>query len=152
MASRTVLRGVDFPVMNKRRTLAVLEFFRRLVIEIVNFRRVAKVLGWVAVALQTKHHGKWLGMAYFFHLVHLAVAMHATDAAVHVNRMVEVNIARESVDLHPVDRLIALVGGPDWLQLRRIGEYLVVAIHTDRGGRNIGIPRGLNAVVAVSAV
>ena len=44
----------------------------------------------------------------FVHLVDLAVAFHATDAAVDMDGMVEINVIRQLMDLHPGNRLAGL--------------------------------------------
>ena len=72
----------------------------------------------VAMALETPAHAERLGLVDRLHVIDLAVATHATDAAVHVRRVVEVGVVGHVVDFHPGDRL---PGGPaiaDRLELR----------------------------------
>ena len=106
----------------------------------------------VAVAIQAKGHAQRLHLIDLVHLVDLAVALHATDAAVDVDRVVEIDIVRHPVNLHPGNRLPGLGALPHQRQPRIILEHLAVAIHAGRAGRDVGIPRLLHPVMAVAAI
>jgi hypothetical protein len=83
------------------------------------------------MAIQAERHAQRLGLRHFVHLVDLAMTMEATDAAVHMDRVIEINEVRHLVDLHP--RNVRVVGGclPDRREAIVRREHLVVAIHTD---------------------
>lgn len=93
-----------------------------------------------------------LRMVDHFHLVHLPVAAHAAHAAVHMHRMVEVDVVWRLVNLHPLDRLASLPGIPHQLQLRILTLDLRMAVHTNLGRRNVRIRRGLHVRVAVTTI
>ncbi len=56
---------------------------------------------WGAMAFQTPTHAVWFGVVDYFHVIHMAVTSNATDASVHVNRMIEVNIIGGLVNSNP---------------------------------------------------
>ena len=60
---------------------------------------------WGAMAFQAPTHAVWLGVVYYFHVIHMTVACHATDAPVHVNCMVEINIVGGLVNPDPGHRI-----------------------------------------------
>ena len=60
------------------------------------------------MAIEAERHAQRLGVINLLHLVDLAMAMHATDPAIHVHGMIEVNVVRHFMDLHPCDGLSGL--------------------------------------------
>ena len=73
----------------------------RTPIQIGNLIERAKFFFWIAVTFQAEPHAKGFFMADFVHFVHLAVAFETTDAAVHVNRVIEIYIVGYFMYLHP---------------------------------------------------
>ena len=70
------------------------------------------------------------------HLVDLAVALHAADAAVHVDRVVEIDVIGHLVDLHPRHGLARLVAVPHHgASSGLVVLDLVVAVHAGLRGR-----------------
>jgi len=63
----------------------------------------------VLVALKTKGHTQGLCMVDHFHLVHLTMTVHTTDSAVYVDRMVEISVVGQLVNLYPFDGFSRLV-------------------------------------------
>src|SRR3954454_13751766 len=63
----------------------------------------ANLGGRIAMAIQAEGHAERLGVVNFIHLVDLRMALNATDAAVDVNGMIEIDEIRDAVDLHPFD-------------------------------------------------
>src|SRR5438093_9991949 len=91
-------------------------------------------------------------MIYLLHLVDRPVALHATDPAVDVDRMVEIDEVGHAMNLDPGDGLAALGAFTHQRQPRIILEHLVMAVHAGRAGRDVREPRFLNSAVAVSAI
>jgi hypothetical protein len=58
---------------------------------------------WGAMAFQTPAHAVWFRVIDYFHMIHMTVTSHATDASVHVNSMVEINIVGSLVNPNPRD-------------------------------------------------
>ena len=52
--------------------------------------------GRIAMAIQTECHAERLGVINLIHLVDAAVAFHATDAAIHVDGVIEIDEIREA--------------------------------------------------------
>src|SRR5512145_2518409 len=102
------------------------------------------------MALEAKRHAQRLGMIYLHHLVDLTMAMNATDSAVHMDRMVEVNVIRNLMDLHPLNRLARGRTLANGREPRVFLEHLIVAIHAHLARRNIGIPTLLHRAVTVT--
>ena len=106
----------------------------------------------MTVAFEAEGHAERLGVADLVHLVDAAVAFEATDAAVDVDGMVEVNEARQLVNLDPGHRLAALGALANQLQARIVLEHLIVTVHAGGTGGDIGEPGLLDAGVAVAAI
>lgn len=106
----------------------------------------------VAMAIETPGHVERLGLVNFVHFIDLAMALDATDAAVHMDGMIEIDVVWQFVNLDPGDRLAGLVAVANQSQLGVVFEHLIVAIHAQRAGRDVGIPGFLDGVVAITAV
>jgi len=91
-------------------------------------------------------------MIHLIHPVNPSVALDATDAAVDVDGVIEIDEVRQLVNLHPGNRPAALGAFTDQRQTRIVLEHLAVAIHTGRTGRDIGEPRFLDTGVAIAAI
>ena len=76
---------------------------RRLPIQVGDFIQRPEARGGVAMAVQAKRHAQRLGMIDLVHVIDLPVAFHATDAAVDMDGMVEIDVIGHLVDLHPRD-------------------------------------------------
>jgi len=90
-------------------------FFRRFwrPVKIRDFLNRAKFGLGMAMAIQAEGHAQWLVMVNLIHFVDWPVALNATDAAVHMNGMVEVDEIGDSMDLDPRYRLAAESTFPD---------------------------------------
>ena len=73
----------------------------------------------ITVAVQTPSHRLILGLVHNVHLIHSTVARNAGYTAVHVRRMIEIDIVGQPVNPDPVDRLPSPPTLPHRLQLRR---------------------------------
>ena len=56
---------------------------------------------WSAMTFQAPTHAVWFRVVDYFHVIHMTVACYATDASVHVNRMIEVNVIGGLVNSNP---------------------------------------------------
>jgi hypothetical protein len=63
----------------------------------------------VAVTFETPAHTQRLGVVDNGHFVDLAVAFHTTHPTIHMNRMVEVRVVWNLVELDPLDGLPSVV-------------------------------------------
>lgn len=91
-------------------------------------------------------------MLHFIHLVDLAVAVDAGDPAADMDGVVEIDVIRRFVDLDPRDGLAGVEGLPDELQFRGILGHGRMAIHARGGCRDVGEPRLVDGVVAITTV
>ena len=66
---------------------------------------VAKMLFWIAMAIETPLHRKRLDLSYDFHLVDSSVTGNATDTRSDVGRVVKVNKVGQVGDSFPADRV-----------------------------------------------
>ena len=86
------------------------------------------------------------------HLIDTAVAGGATDAFVHVNRVIEICVVRQVVHANPFQRLARLETGAHRLEVRAIRPDLFVTAHANISRRNPGRRRCFHARVAVAAI
>ena len=90
------------------------------------------------MAIQTKRHTEMFLMSDLVHFVNPAVALHAAYTTVNMHRVVEINVIRQLVNLHPLNGLVRiLVTGPDRLKLWVIGPDRAVAVHTGVSRRHV---------------
>ena len=146
-------RGVHIPVVD--------EFFPQLPlggagrgfpVEVGDLIQRAKVILRSAMALETPAHAVGFGMVDDFHVIHLSVTGHATDAPVHVNRMVEVDVIRRLVNPYPGNRVAGFPGFADGSQFRAQRLDLGVAVHAGLRSGNVGVRGFLHPGVAVAAI
>ena len=121
---------------------------------IEDFRGRAKEILGCAVAVQTPLHTERLGLVDYAHLVHRSVATVATDPAVHVDRVIEVGVVRQTVDLHPRDGLAGLPAFTHRRKTRAVRQDLSFPVTVDAGlgGWEVGVGGHLDEAVAVAAV
>ena len=104
------------------------------------------------VTFEAPTHAVRLVVPDDLHVVHMTVAGHATDAAVHVGRVVKINVIGRLVDADPGNRLAGFPGLADGLELGALGFNLGVAIHAGLGGGNVGVGGFFHLGMAVPAV
>ena len=152
------MHGFDFPVVGEFLSVNLLHLRglqgirTPLPIKIGDFLRRTKMGGGVAMTVKAEGHAEGLGLVNFVHVVDVAVAFHATDAAVYVDGVVEIDVVREFVNLHPGNGLAGLVTVTNYSELGIVLEHHAVAVHADRTGRNVGIPGFFNGIVAIAAI
>src|SRR5437870_8267383 len=86
------------------------------------------------------------------HLVHLAVAGRATDAFVHMDTVVEVNVIGQSVNAGPFERPAGLPALTHRSKDRGVFPNLRVARHADLRRRNAGEGGAFDRGVAITAI
>ncbi len=158
MARRAVLQRFDFPIVNKLRSVHFLQtrgfggVGAPLPIELGHFVRRANDRRRIAIAIETETHAQRFRFAHFVHRVHAPVAFDATDAARDVDGVIEINVVRHVMDLHPRNRRIVCGAVADDLQPRIVFQHDIVAVHARRSAGKIGEPRFFHAVVAIPAI
>jgi hypothetical protein len=98
----------------------------------------------MAVTIQAPAHGERLFLVNHIHVVHLAVAAYATDAAIDVHRVVEIGEIGHLMDFHPIYRVPALPTVSHRGKFGVIGLNLGVTVHAGLGGWDIRMGRNLN--------
>ena len=91
-------------------------------------------------------------MVNLLHFIDLPVAFHAADAAIDVNGVIEINVVRNPVNLHPWNRF---AGGGALAHKGQPGivlKNLVVAVHALAALRHVGIPGLLNIRMTIATV
>src|SRR4051812_12210256 len=81
------------------------------------------------------------------HRADVAVARSARDVRSHVRVVIEMDVARENVDLHPRDLLMRVPVLPHLHDLRAVWIDGAVASHAALHGRNAGKRRSSRAAV-----
>lgn len=120
--------------------------------QIVHFGWRTDVRCRVAMAIEAKAHAQRLGMIDLVHLVNAPVTFHATEPARDMHRMVEINVIRHDVDLHPRDRLAGRRAFADEREARVILQNLTVAVHAGGRRRDVREPGFVHAGMAVTAI
>ena len=148
----TILQRLNFPVVDEFLPVRPLRVgVSALPVQVSDFVQRTQLAGGVAMAVQTKGHAQRLGMVNFVHLIDLAVAFDATDAAVDMDGMVEINVIGQLVNLHPGMGLPVAA-------LSRTRASRASSLRPDCGsscrptGRDVGIPGFLDAIMAVAAI
>lgn len=120
MAGRAAFLRIDFKFFNEFQSKfagggngVVLDVFGDIgipIVEIEDLFERSDVFFGSTVALKTPAHGVAFGLIDDLHFVDIAVATLTRDSAVHVGRVIEVNVIRRFVDADPLDRF-AIVSG-----------------------------------------
>ncbi len=142
----------NFPVLGGFLEPFLGEVLVRVPSKVGDFIQGAQVRSGIAMAVEAKGHVEGLHLVDFFHVINLAVAMDATDAAVHVGGVIEVSIVGQAMNLEPGNGLAGLGAFADQGQTGVVFENLVVAVHAGGGSGDIGIPGFFNRAVAVTTV
>ena len=104
------------------------------------------------MTLETPRHAVRLGHIYYWHVIHGAVATEATDAPVHMGRVVIIDVIDRAMEPHPLNRLARLPTVPDRLELRIIFLHLLVTRHAGLRIRHIRLRCDIDKVVAITAI
>jgi hypothetical protein len=106
----------------------------------------------MAMAIEAPGHREGLVVINDGHVIDLAVAGDAGDAAVHMNGVIIIGVVWGLVELDPGD---GLAGGPALADGGELGVILLdlgMAIHADLGVRDIRVIGDLDEGVAVAAI
>lgn len=142
MAPGACDRRFDVPLIDK--ILAVphlIEFITvsGFPIEVKNLLHRANLHLGMAMTFQAPAHALRLILHHRLHVIDIPVAADATDAAVHVDRVIEIDVVGDFVNPHPVNRLAR---APTVIQRRQLGAVFLdlrVAVHTSLGVGNVGM-------------
>ena len=140
---------MHIPVLHQRVSVKIL---RPLPIQIRNVLGRADVLARVAMAVQAEGHAQRLQLPDLIEFVHLPMAMHATDPAIYVDRVIEVDEVRHFVNLHPRNRSVVREAQAHRQQSWIVRQHLAVTIHAHARTGNVRIPGPLHVVVAIAAI
>src|SRR5436309_10507917 len=77
--------------------------------------RTQIILG-VSMTIQAPRHAVWLGDVHGGHVIDRAMTTETADAAVHVRRVVVINVVDRAIEPHPFDGITALPALLDGLQ------------------------------------
>ena len=90
------------------------------------------------MAIEAPTHRELVCLPGKRHAIDAAVARFATDALLHVNRVVEVDEIGQVVYPDPLNGLIGSIALANRLQYRRDGPHLRVAVHAGLCGWDVG--------------
>ena len=163
MFSSSVTRGAglerfDAPFFHElfaMQLLQALVFFGVLApfpVQIGDVLRRTDLGGRITMAIQAERHAQRLKMINFIHFVDRTMTFHAANPSVHVHGMIEIDKIGHAMNLNPGDGNAIGRAVPNQLQPRVILEDLIVTIHANRTGWDVGIPRFLNGIMAVAAI
>ena len=85
MARRAILRRIHLHLIRLLREPILRKVLMRVPIQIRDLVLRPQILRRRPMALQTERHAQRLLMPHLIHPVHVSMAMHATDAAIHVH-------------------------------------------------------------------
>src|SRR5437868_14052699 len=103
------------------------------------------------MTLEAPGHTVRLGHIHYWHVINGAVATEATDAPVHMGRVVIIDVIDSAMEPDPLNRLARLPTVPDRLKLRIIFLHLLLIRHAGMCVRQIGLCSYFDKAVAISA-
>jgi hypothetical protein len=104
------------------------------------------------MAFQAPTHAVGFGVVDDFHVVDVAVASDAADSAIHVNRVIEIDVVGGFMNPDPRNRIAGLPRFPNGSKFGTLGFDLGVAVHAGLSGRNIGVRGFFHSRMAVATV
>jgi len=158
VTGRAALQRFHFPIVNELFPVHILQMFRfggvgaPLPVEFRDFIRRADGGGGIAMAIQAETHAQGFGMAHFIHLIHAAMTFQTAKTASDVDGMVEINVVRHDMNLHPRDRRVVRRAVADDGQAGVVLQNLVVAIHARRSAGEIREPGFFHAIMTIAAI
>src|SRR2546422_11163544 len=111
MTCGTTLQRLKFPLLHELFPVLLLHFSGNLRVVVPLPVQVGDLVGrthprgGIAMAIEAESHAQRFGMVNLVHLVDLAMALDTTDAAVHVDGMVEIHVVGRLVNVDPGNRL-----------------------------------------------
>lgn len=136
------MRRIDFPLFDELEPVFDLAFLAPWVdpIQVGNLVYWANVFFRISMAVQAPAHAKRLVMGDDLHLVHISVALYARNAAIYVNRVIEVNVVRRFMYPYPWYRFSGSEACAHWLEQGAICLDRAVARHAGTRRRYVGMP------------
>src|SRR4029077_16402324 len=110
-----------------------------------------KILG-MPVAIETPRHAMRLRQIHRRHMIDGAVATETTNAAVHVCRMIVINVINGAIDPYPLYRVTRFPACPHRLQFGIIFLHLGMAIHAGLGVGHVRLCRHFHKAVTIAAI
>lgn len=104
------------------------------------------------MTVQAPRHAKRLHLPYLQHLIHPPMAGDAAYTGGDMRLVIEVNIVREAMHLHPRNRFAPRIALADKLKLHALGLDPRMTVHAHFCGRDGCICRFLYSEVAVAAI
>jgi hypothetical protein len=153
MAPAATYGGFNIPLFDKFfAEFALTRAHGGFPIQIRNLVKRAEMVFRSTMAFQAPTHAVGFGVVDDFHVVDVAVASDATDSAIHVNRVIEVDVVRGFMNPDPRNRIARLPRLANGGKLGTLGFDLSVAVHAGLGGWNIGVGGFFNSRMAVATV
>jgi len=94
----------------------------------------------ITMTVQTETHAQRFGMVHFVHLVNASVTFHAAKTARDMHRMVEINVVRHNMHLHPWNCFTCRCAFANQRQTRVILQNLAVTVHARGRRRDVREP------------
>ena len=88
------------------------------------------------MTLKAPFHLQRRGLRNDRHLIDAAVAGRATDALIHMDRVIEIREVGKVMDSNPLKRLAGFETYADRLEISAVSPNLFVAVHADGRGRH----------------
>src|SRR2546423_9999054 len=104
------------------------------------------------VTFETPGHAVRLSHIHYGHVVDGAVATEATDAPVHMGRVIVIDVIDRAMEPDPLNRLARLPTVPDRLKFRIIFLHLLMTRHTGLRVWHVGLRRDIDKAVAITAI
>ena len=126
--------------------------------EIVNFLKWAEIFLRRIVAIEAPAHGVGFSLIDDFHFIDIAMAALAGNPAIHVGRVIEINVVWRLVDSHPLDglpivaRVIYVHRAVKRGQFWAVPLHMLVAIPARIAARHVGMACDVHERMAIAAV
>ena len=104
------------------------------------------------VTFQAPAHAVGLSVIDDLHVVDVSVTSDTANAAIHVHRMVKVNVVGSFVNSNPGDGIAGFPRFPNGTEFGALRFNLRVTVHTSLCARHVGVRRFLNTGVAVATI
>ena len=155
MASSAVDGWVDLPLLLEFGSQITLCFGRSgMPVHVKDLRgRAEEILGGT-MAIEAPLHAERFRLVDHAHLIHRTMAAVTTNAAVHMDGMIEIGVVGQAMDLHPGNRLTGIPAVADRGKTRTVRQNLALtmAIDTGLGGRQVGMAGDLDEAVTITAI
>ncbi len=104
------------------------------------------------MAIEAPRHAMRFGQIHRRHMIDGAVATETTNAAIHVRRVIVINVIDGTIDPHPLHRVTGFPTRPHRLQFRIVFLHLCMAIHAGLSVRHIGLCRHFHKAVTIATI